>query len=84
FENFTLKKEDFFLHFENIYKQGESLLLKIAFGAFNKPEYCYLHIGEAISFVFKEPFKIQENLKAIKELKKSVKFHFNMKHFLEN
>lgn len=37
-----------------------------------------------ISFVFKEPFKIQENLKAIKELKKSVKFHFNMKHFLEN
>ncbi|EAL5752714.1 tRNA (guanosine(46)-N7)-methyltransferase TrmB, partial [Campylobacter coli] len=51
---------------------------------FNKPEHCYLHIGEAISFVFKEPFKIQENLKAIKELKKSVKFHFNMKHFLEN
>ncbi|MBX1495666.1 tRNA (guanosine(46)-N7)-methyltransferase TrmB [Campylobacter coli] len=84
FENFTLKKEDFFLHFENVYKQGESLLLKIAFGAFNKPEHCYLHIGEAISFVFKEPFKIQENLKAIKELKKSVKFHFNMKHFLEN
>ncbi|EGS0794931.1 tRNA (guanosine(46)-N7)-methyltransferase TrmB, partial [Campylobacter coli] len=63
FKNFTLKKEDFFLHFENIYKQGESLLLKIAFGAFNKPEHCYLHIDKTISFVFKEPFKIQENLK---------------------
>lgn len=84
FKNFTLKKEDFFLHYENIYKQGESLLLKIAFGAFNKPEHCYLHIDETISFVFKEPFKIQENLKAIKMLKESIKFHFNTDHFLEN
>ncbi|ECP6023099.1 tRNA (guanosine(46)-N7)-methyltransferase TrmB, partial [Campylobacter jejuni] len=67
FKNITIKKDDFFLHFESIYKQDENLLLKVAFGAFNKPEHCYLHLDKTIDFAFKEPFKIQENIKAINE-----------------
>ncbi|EOH0454656.1 tRNA (guanosine(46)-N7)-methyltransferase TrmB, partial [Campylobacter jejuni] len=62
FKNITIKKDDFFLHFESIYKQDENLLLKVAFGAFNKPEHCYLHLDKTIDFAFKEPFKIQENI----------------------
>ncbi|EDK8215260.1 tRNA (guanosine(46)-N7)-methyltransferase TrmB, partial [Campylobacter jejuni] len=65
FKNITIKKDDFFLHFESIYKQDENLLLKVACGAFNKPEHCYLHLDKTIDFAFKEPFKIQENIKAI-------------------
>ncbi|ELU1711773.1 tRNA (guanosine(46)-N7)-methyltransferase TrmB, partial [Campylobacter jejuni] len=67
FKNITIKKDDFFLHFESIYKQDENLLLKVACGAFNKPEHCYLHLDKTIDFAFKEPFKIQENIKAINE-----------------
>ncbi|EAL7935578.1 tRNA (guanosine(46)-N7)-methyltransferase TrmB, partial [Campylobacter jejuni] len=73
FKNITIKKDDFFLHFESIYKQDENLLLKVAFGAFNKPEHCYLHLDKTIDFAFKEPFKIQENIKAINELKEILK-----------
>lgn len=78
FKNITIKKDDFFLHFESIYKQDENLLLKVAFGAFNKPECCYLHLDKTIDFVFKEPFKIQENIKAINELKEILKVQFKI------
>ncbi|EOE2126067.1 tRNA (guanosine(46)-N7)-methyltransferase TrmB [Campylobacter jejuni] len=78
FKNITIKKDDFFLHFESIYKQDENLLLKVAFGAFNKPEHCYLHLDKTIDFAFKEPFKIQENIKAINELKEILKVRFKI------
>lgn len=78
FKNITIKKDDFFLHFESIYKQDENLLLKVAFGAFNKPEHCYLHLDKTINFAFKEPFKIQENIKAINELKEILKVQFKI------
>ncbi|EFP2922822.1 tRNA (guanosine(46)-N7)-methyltransferase TrmB [Campylobacter jejuni] len=78
FKNITIKKDDFFLHFESIYKQDEILLLKVAFGAFNKPEHCYLHLDKTIDFAFKEPFKIQENIKAINELKEILKVQFKI------
>lgn len=78
FKNITIKKDDFFLHFESIYKQDENLLLKVAFGAFNKPEHCYLHLDKTIDFAFKKPFKIQENIKAINELKEILKVQFKI------
>lgn len=78
FKNITIKKDDFFLHFESIYKQDEKLLIKVAFGAFNKPEHCYLHLDKTIDFAFKEPFKIQENIKAINELKEILKVQFKI------
>lgn len=73
FSNESIKKEDFFLHFENIYTKEKALILKIAFGAFNKPEHTYILLDKSLSFVFKEPFKIKENLKAIKEFKERLK-----------
>lgn len=78
FKNITIKKDDFFLHFESIYKQDENLLLKVAFGAFNKPKHCYLHLDKTINFAFKEPFKIQENIKAVNELKEILKVQFKI------
>lgn len=78
FKKMTIKKDDFFLHFESIYKQDENLLLKLAFGAFNKPEHCYLLLDKTMNFVFKEPFKIQENIKAMNELKEILKVRFKI------
>ncbi|EDP3430947.1 tRNA (guanosine(46)-N7)-methyltransferase TrmB, partial [Campylobacter jejuni] len=52
--------------------------LKVACGAFNKPEHCYLHLDKTIDFAFKEPFKIQENIKAINELKEILKVQFKI------
>lgn len=78
FKKMTIKKDDFFLHFESIYKQDENLLLKLAFGAFNKPEHCYLLLDKTMNFVFKEPFKIQENIKAMNELKEILKVQFKI------
>ncbi|ECL8689823.1 tRNA (guanosine(46)-N7)-methyltransferase TrmB, partial [Campylobacter jejuni] len=42
------------------------------------PEHCYLHLDKTIDFVFKEPFKIQENIKAINELKEILKVQFKI------
>ncbi|TKX32743.1 tRNA (guanosine(46)-N7)-methyltransferase TrmB [Campylobacter aviculae] len=81
FKNLTLKEDNFFLHFENLYKAKQGLLLKVAFGAFNKPEHCYFYIDKKINFIFQKPFKIKENLKAIEKLKKVLKFHFDITLF---
>lgn len=69
-KNKTFKGEDFFLHFQNFYKlNDDNMLLKISFGAFNKPEKAYLILGRDLRFVFKKPFKTRENIKAMKKLK---------------
>ncbi|MBZ7939493.1 tRNA (guanosine(46)-N7)-methyltransferase TrmB [Campylobacter sp. W0014] len=81
FKNLTLKGDDYFLHFENLYHAKEGLIFKIAFGAFNKPEHSYIYLGEKIEFLFKKPFKIKENLKAMEKLKKVLKFHFDIALF---
>lgn len=69
FTQYTFKGEDFFLHLEGLYKTNNALVLKIAFGAFNKAQHSYLLFGEAVDFVFKEPFWIEENIKALEKLK---------------
>ncbi|TBR79454.1 tRNA (guanosine(46)-N7)-methyltransferase TrmB [Campylobacter novaezeelandiae] len=72
FKNQTFKYKDFFLHIENFYITSDSLVVKIAFGAFNKPEHAYIFLGDKCYFVFKAPFKTLENLKAIEEFKKII------------
>lgn len=70
FKNIKYKGDDFFVHFENYYIiDDKNLLLKIAFGAFYKPEHVYFVLSSDISFVFKKPFKTIENLNAFKEFK---------------
>ncbi len=65
----NFKGEDFFINFQNFYilKNG-TLLLKLSFGAFNKPEKLYLLLNEGVEFLFKKPFKTKENLKALNKL----------------
>ena len=71
FKNESYKGDDFFVHFENFYFiDDSSLMLKIAFGAFYKPEHVYFILNSKLEFVFKEPFKTIENLKAFNEFKK--------------
>ena len=71
FKNFIIKKDDHFLHFEEIYTiSGDEILLKVAFGAFNKPEQCFIKISDEKSEYFiKKPILIRENLAAHELLK---------------
>ncbi|RKO65151.1 tRNA (guanosine(46)-N7)-methyltransferase TrmB [Campylobacter sp. P255] len=70
FKNEVFKGEDFFLHFEKMYLKDESLLIKIAFGAFYKSEHMYINLScNGVNFVFDKPFKTKENLKAIEKLR---------------
>ncbi|TEY03596.1 tRNA (guanosine(46)-N7)-methyltransferase TrmB [Campylobacter sp. US33a] len=73
FKNETFAKENCFLHFENIYQKDEELVIKIAFGAFNQPEHCYLILNDSMAFLFDEPFKTEENLQALNLLKEKIK-----------
>lgn len=48
--------EDHFIHFERIYKIGEeALLVKCAFGSFDRPEHKYILVGEQGSRYFAAP-----------------------------
>ena len=77
--NFTRKRfkgDDFFISLEECYKVSErNLLLKFAFGAFYKPEHAYLLLGKKSEFLFKEPFKTKENLKALQKLQEFLYFN---------
>ena len=69
FCNQHFKGEDFFVRFENLYFIDEqNLLLKLVFGAFDKPEHSYLLLNEKSEFLFKKPFATRENLKALQIL----------------
>ncbi|MCV3370644.1 tRNA (guanosine(46)-N7)-methyltransferase TrmB [Campylobacter lari] len=70
FKNEVFKGEDFFLHFEKMYIKDDELIIKIAFGAFYKPEHVYIALNaQKIEFIFEQPFKTKENLKAIEKLR---------------
>ncbi|AJD04651.1 tRNA (guanosine(46)-N7)-methyltransferase TrmB [Campylobacter lari] len=70
FKNEVFKGEDFFLHFEKMYIKDDELIIKIAFGAFYKPEHIYIALNtQKIEFIFEQPFKTKENLKAIEKLR---------------
>ena len=69
FCNQHFKGEDFFIRLENLYFiDGQNLLLKLVFGAFDKPEHSYLLLNEKSEFLFKKPFATRENLKALQIL----------------
>ncbi|KGI56376.1 tRNA (guanosine(46)-N7)-methyltransferase TrmB [Campylobacter sp. MIT 97-5078] len=71
-QNFAKKHfrgEDYFLSLENMYvKDEQSVVLKIAFGSFYSPEHMYLLFDEKLSFLFNEPFKTEQNFKALQKL----------------
>ncbi|WP_168236920.1 tRNA (guanosine(46)-N7)-methyltransferase TrmB, partial [Campylobacter fetus] len=75
FENKTIKKDDYFIHMERIYKKDSSeknggLLLRVAFGSFYRPEHCFILVENSkASYFIKKPLLTYENLKAHSTLK---------------
>ena len=59
-------EEDYFVHFERIYKIGaESLLIKCAFGSFDRPEHKYIFVGrDACRYYASTPVKTAVNYRA--------------------
>ncbi|MEE3775964.1 tRNA (guanosine(46)-N7)-methyltransferase TrmB [Campylobacter sp. CX2-4080-23] len=70
FTNKTIKNSDHFIHLERIYTLCDgSILLRVAFGSFYRPEHRYLIITkDSISYLFKKPLLTIENIKAHKNL----------------
>ena len=71
FTNLTIKKDDFFLHLEDKFeRQNGEILLRVAFGAFNRPEHCYLLVKtDEAEYFIKKPLPTRENFKAHLALK---------------
>lgn len=59
-------EEDYFVHFERIYRVGaESLLIKCAFGSFDRPEHKYIFVGrDACRYYVSTPVKTAVNYRA--------------------
>ena len=76
FRNFTQKFDDYFLHIEELFiKNDNEILLRIAFGAFNEPEHCYVLVSfDKCEYFIKRPLVTRQNLKA----------HFALKEYLAN
>ncbi|CAM4028655.1 tRNA (guanosine(46)-N7)-methyltransferase TrmB [Campylobacter armoricus] len=70
FKNNVFKDDDFFLYTEKLYTTEKDIIIKVALGAFYKPEHVYIRLGKYNTiFVFEDPFKTKENLKAIEKLR---------------
>ena len=66
---FHFKGDDFFLRLESVYFiSKENLLVKLAFGAFDKPQHSFLFLGDETKFLFQAPFATKENHKALEKL----------------
>ncbi|MBF7059847.1 tRNA (guanosine(46)-N7)-methyltransferase TrmB [Campylobacter volucris] len=78
FKNEVFKGQDYFLHLENIYKTKDGNIIKIAFGAFYKPEHIYIKLDlNGVEFMFGKPFKTKENLRAMEKLREILCFYKN-------
>ena len=62
--------DGYFVHFERIYKSGEEkLLIKCAFGSFDRPEHKYILLNsESCRYFVSPPVKTQVNYEAHKKL----------------
>ena len=71
FNNKTIKKEGYFVHFENIYKIDEnSGILKLSFGAYDRPEHKYLLIESSkVSYLPNTVLPIWQNKESNKIIK---------------
>ena len=73
----TIVEDDFFIHFERLYTIGGSgLLIKCAFGSFDRPEHKYIIIDKNASRYYPSmPVKTEVNHKAHKKIMESLKCH---------
>ena len=68
----TIKKDDYFIHFEELYKVNDTYYLqKVTFGDFNRPEHQYIILNQNSKY-FNFVAPINANIKAHKEILKYV------------
>lgn len=74
FKNTTLKYDDFFIHFEEIYNNKNDIaIIRLAFGSFNKPEHCFLKFqNKTCEYFIKKPIPTKTNLKAHDKIKEVI------------
>ena len=72
YENFTneaFKGDDFFVHFEEIYKSKDRVFIRVSLGAFDLPQQCYLVLGnDFASYFIKFPLAVEQTYKAHKKV----------------
>lgn len=69
FTNEAFKGDDFFVHFEEIYKNDEKIFIRVSLGAFDLPQQCYLAISDDFSSYFiKFPLAVKQTYKAHKKV----------------
>ena len=70
FANSTFKGDDFFVHFERIYKfdGSDEILILVSLGAFDFPQQCFIRIGKVVQYFLKTPLPTEENYKAHKKI----------------
>ena len=75
FVNKTIKKDGYFVHFENIYKiDKNSGIIKLSFGAYDKPEHKYLLIKDStFSYLPNDLLPIWQNIESDKVIKEYLK-----------
>lgn len=70
FKNLTLKFDDYFVHFEDIFVGQDKFFLKLSFGAFASPESHYILITpQSARYYFRSPLCTKANLKSHKKIK---------------
>lgn len=69
FQNFTIKDDDFFIHFEDIFElENNQKLLKISMGDFDIPQNLFILLGKEPKYFIKNPIKTDPILKAHKKI----------------
>ncbi|WP_200763878.1 tRNA (guanosine(46)-N7)-methyltransferase TrmB [Nitrosophilus alvini] len=71
FSNRPIKYDEYFIHFEKLYKISEdSILIKLSFGAFDRPEHLYIIIdAKGAKYFPRNPVLSRLNLKAHNKIK---------------
>lgn len=69
FKNYTIKENDFFIHFEDIFEfENKEKFIKVAMGDFDIPQNLYILLGEKPKYLIKQPLKTANFLKAHKKI----------------
>ncbi len=73
FKNYTVRGEDCFVHFENIYKTDDNRgVLKLSFGSYGKSEHRYLLIDEVATYLPSKILPTKQNINADKIIKEFI------------
>ncbi len=75
FSNKTIRGDDYFVHFEKIYKNDEEdlAIIKLSFGDYEKSEHKYMILRDnGVSFLPKEIVPIKQNLLALEMIKEYI------------